>query len=381
MRLTVESDGFSVANQDGDSRELHDIVNVYLPRFLALFSQKNKDYGNGFSNELGIRGQYSDIHRKVGKLRRAMWDGEELEFEGVSEILLDLVGNAFLTMHMLDQNKTQPNKQDRKDKDRDAYLNKMFEQVQDSLLAKNFHLNTRDYNFSPSGQITAKRKADGAPGEATLKIHKAISEHNNRKNELLAHLEKVRAEARDIENQISGLEWLESEWAKPGDEFRFGSGATPEPEPDEGDKNAPWFHLHARVAQALSEARSNGLGGMTEAEAIWFMAQAVANALSEEPPQDGEKLAPTMESSGSVKFVFDRPAPFVGDSDADADTPIGYSLAVEIDGDGMDMAFKHPNKDTHPATAVPELQLSSLIRSAKELYDQARELNQWGNCL
>jgi hypothetical protein len=96
-----EDKGVLISSSEKDSPELRNIGLHLLPEWLRLFAEKNADYGSGFSNELGIRGQYSDIHRKVGKLRRAMWEGEELEFEGTEEIILDLIGNLFLTLNML----------------------------------------------------------------------------------------------------------------------------------------------------------------------------------------------------------------------------------------------------------------------------------------
>lgn len=85
---------------EDDSAELLAIAGTYMPEWLRLFAKKNSDYGSGSAFELGERGQYSDIHRKMIKLKRAMWDGEELDFEGVDEIIHDLIGHLFLTLHM-----------------------------------------------------------------------------------------------------------------------------------------------------------------------------------------------------------------------------------------------------------------------------------------
>jgi len=85
---------------EGDSAELLAIAGTYMPEWLRLFAKKNADYGSGSAFELGERGQYSDIHRKMIKLKRAMWDGEELDFESTDEIISDLIGHLFLTLHM-----------------------------------------------------------------------------------------------------------------------------------------------------------------------------------------------------------------------------------------------------------------------------------------
>lgn len=88
-----------------DSTELQAIVRWLMPEWLELFAKKNSDYGAGSAFELGVRGQYSDIHRKMIKLKRAMWDGEELKFEGSEEIIRDLIGHLFLTLHMMEVQK------------------------------------------------------------------------------------------------------------------------------------------------------------------------------------------------------------------------------------------------------------------------------------
>ena len=69
--------------------------------FVELFEQKNKDYGDDNANILGPKGQFADIWRKIGKLKRAMWDGQSLTGEQPEEILMDLIGHCFLTIDML----------------------------------------------------------------------------------------------------------------------------------------------------------------------------------------------------------------------------------------------------------------------------------------
>lgn len=93
-------DAILVQLEEGDSSELKAIAQHHMPEWLRLFAKKNADYGSGSAFELGERGQYSDIHRKMIKLKRAMWDGEELGFEDTDEIIKDLIGHLFLTLHM-----------------------------------------------------------------------------------------------------------------------------------------------------------------------------------------------------------------------------------------------------------------------------------------
>lgn len=102
MRIADNSmgTGIAVEREEGDSQELIVIAERIMPEWLALFARKNRDYGSGSAYELGVRGQYSDIHRKMIKLKRAMWDGEQLDFEDTDEIIKDLISHLFLTLHM-----------------------------------------------------------------------------------------------------------------------------------------------------------------------------------------------------------------------------------------------------------------------------------------
>lgn len=100
MRITPDGDSVEIAGQSGDSQELVVIATRIMPEWLQLFARKNADYGSGSAYELGVRGQYSDIHRKMIKLKRAMWDGEQLDFEDTDEIIKDLISHLFLTLHM-----------------------------------------------------------------------------------------------------------------------------------------------------------------------------------------------------------------------------------------------------------------------------------------
>lgn len=92
--VTVELDG-------DETKELRGILTEHLPEFLRLFIRKNNEYGENAST-LGPRGQFSDMYRKMIKLRTALWDGNEdqLTSESVEEILMDLIGHCFLTMRM-----------------------------------------------------------------------------------------------------------------------------------------------------------------------------------------------------------------------------------------------------------------------------------------
>lgn len=74
-----------------------------LPDFLDNFLSKNADYGDQHLHGLGPRGEFVGIHRKVAKLQKAVWEGEEMNHEGAEEMLRDLIGTAFLMLHLLDR--------------------------------------------------------------------------------------------------------------------------------------------------------------------------------------------------------------------------------------------------------------------------------------
>lgn len=69
------------------------IILTILPRVVELYLAKAKDYG-GTSGGLGPRAPFVDIWRKVIKLKRSLWEGEELQFEQPEELLFDLIGTS-----------------------------------------------------------------------------------------------------------------------------------------------------------------------------------------------------------------------------------------------------------------------------------------------
>lgn len=74
-----------------------------LQDWVALFVKKQADYGDS-ADDLGAPGQYAELHRKMGKLKRALWDGKVLEGEQPDEVLFDLIGHCFLAIRHLRKN-------------------------------------------------------------------------------------------------------------------------------------------------------------------------------------------------------------------------------------------------------------------------------------
>jgi hypothetical protein len=72
------------------------IVTEHLPDIMERFMSKNVDYQDFALADLGPRAHFVGLWRKVGKLKRALWDGEKLQHEGTVEVLDDLFGHLLL---------------------------------------------------------------------------------------------------------------------------------------------------------------------------------------------------------------------------------------------------------------------------------------------
>lgn len=90
------------------------IITEILPGAIELFLAKNKDYkieGIDIAATLGVRGQWSDMFRKIAKLKQEMWDqdGSGLQFETAEEVIRDLVGHCLLSLLFLKDAKPKTN--------------------------------------------------------------------------------------------------------------------------------------------------------------------------------------------------------------------------------------------------------------------------------
>jgi hypothetical protein len=82
------------------------IRDSWVPIWLKGFERKARDYNSKTTDWephkfLGVKGQFADIWRKVGKLKKALWDDEMLEGEQPLEIIDDLISHLFLTRDLL----------------------------------------------------------------------------------------------------------------------------------------------------------------------------------------------------------------------------------------------------------------------------------------
>ncbi len=99
------------ANEDGEfifrvdentPQQVIDAIDDFAT-FKDLFEVRSREYGNGSFFFLGSKGQFSDIYRKIIKLKTALWDGrpEQLTSEGTEEVIYDLIGHLFLTLQCM----------------------------------------------------------------------------------------------------------------------------------------------------------------------------------------------------------------------------------------------------------------------------------------
>jgi hypothetical protein len=79
------------------------IISELIPQFVQRFVGKSLHYGDANANVLGPAGQFADIWRKIGPLRRSLWEGKTLNQEQPDEICMDLIGHLLLTIDMLQQ--------------------------------------------------------------------------------------------------------------------------------------------------------------------------------------------------------------------------------------------------------------------------------------
>jgi hypothetical protein len=79
------------------------IVTEILPKVLELYLSKSRDYGGNVMEDapgggLGPKACFPDMWRKMGKLRRAIWDEQPMVGEQPDEILSDLIGHVLIIL-------------------------------------------------------------------------------------------------------------------------------------------------------------------------------------------------------------------------------------------------------------------------------------------
>lgn len=86
------------------------IVDQHLPEALDHFLKRNAEYGDDDDFNLGFRGQYVDISRKVQKLKRRWWDDNDDAYaegaESSKVIVMELIGHLLMSLDYLDQSES-----------------------------------------------------------------------------------------------------------------------------------------------------------------------------------------------------------------------------------------------------------------------------------
>jgi hypothetical protein len=91
---------------EGEPADMAYIRDYLVAEWWDHYHSKAMDYNDGpaeHHRELGIKGQFSDLHRKHGKLKKALWDGGRLASEQPREICLDQISHLFLILAMMDE--------------------------------------------------------------------------------------------------------------------------------------------------------------------------------------------------------------------------------------------------------------------------------------
>lgn len=81
------------------------VMERHLPEAIDHFLMRNAEYGDDDDFDLGVSGQYVDISRKVQKLKRRWWDGEDVPDGAESDkvIIQELIGHLLMSLHYLEQ--------------------------------------------------------------------------------------------------------------------------------------------------------------------------------------------------------------------------------------------------------------------------------------
>jgi uncharacterized protein YcaQ len=80
-------------------------IRVIIHQFWDQFLPAYAEYGPRAADELGLAGQWGDLHRKVKKLKAPLWEGDKdrLTRETPRQVLYDIIGHALLAIDMIDR--------------------------------------------------------------------------------------------------------------------------------------------------------------------------------------------------------------------------------------------------------------------------------------
>jgi len=80
--------------------EAHREMEEILTASAEHWRSRRSDYGDAFW-ELGARGQFSEIWRKIKKLQRAVWEGKELNGESPEQIAIEIIPHCLMMVYLI----------------------------------------------------------------------------------------------------------------------------------------------------------------------------------------------------------------------------------------------------------------------------------------
>ena len=88
-----------------NERELNEAwadMELILDDALDSWRVKRHDYRDAFL-ELGAKGQFSEIWRKVKKLKVSVWDGYDLSGESPAQVAKEIIPHCMMMVYLLDR--------------------------------------------------------------------------------------------------------------------------------------------------------------------------------------------------------------------------------------------------------------------------------------
>lgn len=83
-----------------EMREIHVELTKILDEAVADWTSKREDYGDAFL-ELGAKGQFSEMWRKIKKLQRTVWYGYALRGEDAEQIAKEIIPHCMMMIYCL----------------------------------------------------------------------------------------------------------------------------------------------------------------------------------------------------------------------------------------------------------------------------------------
>src|SRR6266478_1881676 len=88
-------------------KERRRLAKVMAKKILRIIEEKSHDYGNDGWQDLGLKGNFADVHKKYVRLKELVWKGVKPRVkESVEETYLDLTGYGLLGMILTESEKS-----------------------------------------------------------------------------------------------------------------------------------------------------------------------------------------------------------------------------------------------------------------------------------